>query len=267
MGYTRAHVLSFSIKKRMSEIHDDIEQEAAGIVAAGLAQGLALRLLGGLAVRLHAPSAAHPALARRYRDIDLAAPARRSQAVEALLADRGYAPDQSFNLLNGMARLLFYDQARSRQLDVFVGGFEMCHRLPIAERLDREPLTLPLAELLLTKLQIVQLNDKDIRDICALLLDHPLGAGDQETLNRARLTQLCGDDWGLWRTVTLGLEKVHEVGAGYALEPELLRVLAARIDELRHALDGAPKSLRWKLRAAIGERVQWYELPEEVRPE
>src|SRR5262245_27125179 len=169
------------------QIQDDIEQEARRIIDAGQAQGLLLRLLGGLAIRMHSPSASHRALARSYPDIDFVAPARRSQAIETLLADLGYEPNKSFNLYNGASRLLFYDRAHSRQIDVFVGQFEMCHRLPIAERLDREPLTIPLAELLLTKLQIVHMNEKDVRDVCALLLDHPLGEDDHETINLPRV--------------------------------------------------------------------------------
>ncbi|HWQ12926.1 MAG TPA: hypothetical protein VNL77_09000 [Roseiflexaceae bacterium] len=246
-------------------IEDDIIAEAARIVEAGGRRGLALRLLGGVAVRLHAPSAAHHALARAYQDIDLAAPARQSGEVELLLGGLGYEPDRPFNLLNGDHRLLFYDRGRGRQVDVFVGRFEMCHRLPLEERLAVEPLTLPLAELLLTKLQIVQLNEKDVRDICALVLDHPLGEGDAETLNLPRITQLCADDWGLWKTATISIRKAQDFCEAYDLEARARLTIVERLGLLRVALAKAPKSLRWRMRAAVGERVQWYELPEEVR--
>ncbi len=141
----------------------------------------------------------------------------------------------------------------------------MCHRLPIAARLDQESLTVPLAELLLTKLQIVHLNEKDLRDSCALLLDHPLGEGDQETINLARITQLCAEDWGLWKTTNLSLDKVQDFCDAYDLDAGEKLTIIERVGLLRQALDQAPKSLRWKLRATVGERVQWYELPEEVQ--
>ena len=249
----------------MTDIHDDIADEARRIVEAGQAQGITLRLLGGLAVRLRSPSATHRALARVYPDIDLATPARRSHLVETLLSDLGYEPDKSFNLLNGASRLLFYDQGRSRQIDVFVGTFEMCHRLPVAERLDNDALTIPLAELLLTKLQIVHMNEKDVRDICALLLDHPFGEADLETINLPRVTQICAEDWGLWKTVSLSLRKVQDFCDPYDLEAAAKLTIIERLNELRTALEHAPKSLKWKMRAAIGERVQWYDLPEEVQ--
>ena len=246
-------------------MHDDIRADAVRIVNAGDAQGLVVRLLGGLAVGLHAPSAGRPELARTYQDIDLVTPARRSSEVEQMLVRLGYTPDKQFNTLNGQTRLLFYDQLHKRQLDVFVGHFEMCHRLPIAERLHVEPLTLPLAELLLTKLQIVQLNDKDARDVCALLLDHPLGERDDETINTARVGALCGADWGLWKTVTLSLDKVRSMAGGYGLPAPAVARITETVDGLQAALQVAPKSLRWKARAAVGERVQWYAVPEEVQ--
>jgi hypothetical protein len=247
------------------QIHDDIEQEARRMVAAGQAQGLLLRLLGGLAIRMHAPSASHRALARSYPDIDFVTPARRSHAVETLISESGYTPNKNFNLLNGDSRLLFYDHSRGRQIDIFVGQFEMCHRLPIADRLDKEPLTIPLAELLLTKLQIVHMNEKDVRDICALLLDHALGEHDEETINLPRITRLCAEDWGLWKTVSLSLDKVRDFCDAYDLQASEKLTIIERLGLLRTSLDSAPKSLKWKMRATIGERLQWYELPEEVQ--
>jgi hypothetical protein len=247
------------------QIREDIQEEALRIMKEGDAQGILLRLLGGLAIRLHSPSASHRALSRSYPDLDFATPVRRSQAVETLITRLGYEPNKTFNLLNGDGRLLFYDQPHGRQIDVFVGRFEMCHRLPITERLRLDPMTLPLAELLLTKLQIVQMNEKDIRDICAVMLDHPLGDGDEEMINLPRVVQICAEDWGLWKTVTLSLKKVQDSLNTYSLEPEARANLEGRLGNLRQALDDAPKPLRWKMRARIGEKMPWYELPEEVR--
>jgi len=246
-------------------ILEDIQEEALRIVRAGDAQGILVRLLGGLAIRLHSPSATHRALARSYPDIDFATAAKRSQTVADLFVSLGYEANKTFNLLNGDSRLLFYDNAHGRQIDVFVGGFEMSHRLPITERLALEPLTLPLAELLLTKLQIVEMNEKDVRDSCALILDHPFADTDSETINLPRVAQICADDWGLWKTVSLNLDKVQNVIDRFLLEPTDKATIIYRLDILRHALQDAPKSLRWRMRARVGERVPWYELPEEVR--
>ncbi|MGH2523312.1 MAG: hypothetical protein ACRDH2_12480, partial [Anaerolineales bacterium] len=115
-------------------IHPDALDEAHRIVAEAAGQGLTLRLLGGLAVRLHSPSAAHRALARSYPDLDFASADKRGYKLEAFLAELGYAPNKTFNLLNGNHRLLFFDDANNRQIDVFVGSFHMCHRIPFTEQ-------------------------------------------------------------------------------------------------------------------------------------
>jgi hypothetical protein len=247
------------------QIREDIQEEALRIVHQADSQGILLRLLGGLAIRMHSPSAAHRSLARSYPDLDFATPVRRSQTVEALLTGLGYTPNKTFNLFNGDRRLLMYDEAHGRQIDVFVGRFEMCHRVPITERISLDPLTVPLAELLLTKLQIVQMNEKDIRDICALLIDHPLGDADSEMINLPRIDQICDEDWGLWKTVTLSLKKVREFLNTYPLEPDVKVTLENRLNQLSQSLDESPKPLKWKMRASIGEKVRWYDLPEEVK--
>ncbi len=241
----------------------NIENEAIRIVEAGQAQGVTLRLLGGLAVLIHSPSATLPALVRSYADFDLATNSR-ARAVEGVFANLGYTPEQQFNLLQGDTRLLFHDPTGQRQVDVFVGAFEMCHKLPLTERLTLEPLTLPLAELLLTKLQIVQINEKDLRDICALLLDHPLSESDDETINTARMAQLCAEDWGLWRTVTGNLDRTTAFVEQLELAPEQRNTIRERVEGIRHALDDVFKPMKWRMRAKLGDKVRWYELPEEV---
>ncbi len=246
-------------------ILSDALDEARRIIAAGAEKKLTMRLLGGLAIKLHSPSAGHRALVRTYPDLDFAFAGKAGYKIEALMPELGYEANQAFNLFNGAHRLLFYDHGNERQIDVFVGSFHMCHDLPITERIALEPLTLPLAELLLTKLQIVQLNEKDIRDICALVLDHPIGEGDAETINLRRVTDLCALDWGLWKSVTVSLAKVQDYCDAHDLDAPSKQTIAERLKALNQALDEAPKALRWKVRASVGERLPWYDLPEEVK--
>ncbi len=242
----------------------DILNAATDLVEQATHQGIVLRLLGGVAVRLHSPSAEQGALVRDYADIDALTTSRRAHDLETLITRLGYEPDREFNLLNGDRRLLFFDRANRRQVDVFVGAFEMCHAIPVGERAGLDSPTLPLAELLLTKLQIVQLNPKDAADCVTLLLDHPAGSGDHETINAGRIAELCARDWGLWRTITGSLKTVLLRLDALDLKPDARRTVAEHAGVLRQAIDAAPKSLRWRTRAAIGERVRWYELPEEV---
>lgn len=242
-----------------------LQEDARRIVERAAEQGLVLRLLGGLAVRVHSSSAQHRSLERAYPDLDFMLAERRAGDLEALLREMGYAPNESFNLLNGDRRLLFYEDGGDRQIDIFVNRFHMCHAIPIpVERLQQEPLTLPLAELLLTKMQIVQMNEKDVRDLCALILDHPFGESDEETFRLSTVAEICARDWGLWKTVMISARKVRQFADAYELSGGQKMTIVERLEVLTRALQEAPKSLKWKARDRIGERVQWYDLPEEV---
>ena len=150
-------------------MHHDIIQSATMLVDAARAQKLELRLLGGIAVALHCPNSVNPG--RSYRDIDAYIPAKRQADATALFVANGFVADKQFNLLNGDSRMLFFNPVHQRQVDVFVGEFRMCHPIPIST--SSHPYTIAVAELLLTKLQIYQLNPKDAHDGCALL--HEMG--------------------------------------------------------------------------------------------
>lgn len=238
--------------------------QATAVVERAQEAGIVIRLIGGIAVALHSPSARHRALRRDYADIDFVAGAIDRQALDGLLADIGYFPDKRFNSIHGKTRRLYFDESGSRQVDVFMSNFKMCHELPLGERLAVDSPTIPLAELFLTKAQIVQLNEKDLLDLLALLADHPVGEGDDETINADRIAKLCGADWGLAKTVTLTLDRVAQAAADDDGEIDG-PTIASRVEQLRRVIDEAPKSMRWRARARVGERVPWYELPEDPR--
>jgi hypothetical protein len=137
----------------------------------------------------------------------------------------------------------------------------MCHEIPLEQRLEVDETSVPLAELLLTKLQIIELNEKDVRDAVAMLLEHPLGESDGTTVNAPQVAKLCSEDWGLWRTITANLEQVRRQASRYDVDHAAVE---QRLDELLGRIEAEPKSRGWRLRAKIGERKRWYELPEEV---
>lgn len=223
-----------------------------------------IRLVGGLAVRIRVDEAFHPGLTREYKDIDFVTLKGRNKAVAGFLEEMGYEPQRQFNAMNGHERLLFHDLGNARQLDVFVGAFRMCHEIPINDRITLDPMTLPLAELLLTKLQIVNLNEKDQRDIVAILHHHEIADHDGDTINGARVAQLCSQDWGLWRTTKMTLERVREGLEHYDMAESERRQVEERLDRLWERIDAEPKSRSWRLRDRIGDRKRWYLEPEEV---
>ena len=248
----------------MSEIHADIVSEGRRLLALASASGVPLRLLGGVAIRLRAPNGLPPALERTYADLDFVTAKGASGRAQAFFHEAGYEPHKAFNTLHGNERLLFFDNENERQVDVFVGSFSMSHKIPIGDRLEVEPVTLPLAELLLTKLQIAEVNEKDVRDALALLHGHPVAETDGETVNAARIAELCANDWGLWRTITGNVSVCRDYIDRYGFSDEEQATLRSRIDELLERIEREPKSRGWKLRAKVGERKRWYELPEEV---
>jgi hypothetical protein len=248
----------------MSEILADLVAEGQRLAANAAKEGLPLRLLGGVAIRLRAPDGLPAPFERAYADLDWVTARGRSADTQRFFETAGYAPQVSFNALHGKDRLLFFDEQHDRQVDVFVGAFRMSHKIPLQDRLELEPLTLPLADLLLTKLQVVELNEKDLRDALALLHGHDVAENDGDTVNGARIASLCSTDWGLWRTLTANLETCREHVDDYDLPDDAKRRIEDRLRRLEDRIEREPKSRRWRIRARIGDRKRWYELPEEV---
>ena len=248
----------------MNEIRSDMAEEAVRVAEAAESEELTLRLLGGVAIRLRAKDGLHPAFEREYADLDWIVPKGKSPDAQKFFDALGYTPHVRFNAIHGRERLLFFDEGNNRQVDILIGTFRMSHEIPFGDRLALEPLTVPLAELLLTKLQIVQLNEKDVRDALALLHDHPVEESDGEAVNAAQIARLCASDWGLWRTFTANLSDLDEHIGRYDLPEESKRRIAERVQRLQERIEEEPKTFGWKMRAKIGDRKRWYELPEEV---
>ena len=243
---------------------EDTFDEALELVQAAQREHVTLRLIGGLAVRALCPS--FPPRRHDRQDLDFASTSAGRAAVTSFLASRGFEADHAFNQIHGHKQLYFRSPS-GRSIDVLIDRLEMCHALDFRDRLDRMPLTLDITDLLLTKLQIVELNDKDAADVLQLLGAYPVRDGDGSgTIGLARFGGIVGGDWGWWRTVTGNLEWIRSLatGDGGSLMPpappfdpvEQLGVLLTEAERV-------PKSRRWRLRSLIGERVRWYELPEE----
>ncbi len=250
----------------MSEPLVDPVEEARRILAAAGTARVPIRAIGGVGIALRAPSVGRLLPPRTYHDLDLAARPQRAR-IEALLVELDYEPSSRFNTMNGSERLLFHDRT-GRRIDVFLDTLRMCHVLPFGPRLELEPDSLPLADLALSKLQIVELTERDRQDLAALFADHDLTDGPGG-IDRRRIAAVCAGDWGWWRTVDGNLERVAaawRAAAGGPTDPAaILERAATRADGLRAHLASAPKSAAWRLRAAIGERRRWYDEPEEIR--
>ncbi len=241
----------------------DIVKEAQRIIDEAERSQITLRLFGGLAVRFHSPSATHRSLSRKYADIDFMGLKKQARSMKKLFIGLGYTPRDIFNALHGDTRLIFNDIENGRRIDIFLDVFEMCHKLDFKDRLLIDKYTIPLADLLATKLQVVEITEREYRDIISLINDHEIT--DTETpdaINGQYLAKLCGDDWGMYKTFMINLENISAALAQYQLDKDVEKTVRKRIEDLKTRIDNAPKGTRWKLRSKIGEKKQWYELPE-----
>ena len=246
-----------------------LEAEVKRVIEVVEAAGAPIRVLGSIGVAIHCPDAKAllPSFERTYADIDFAAYRRNAREITAAISSLGYREDREVSITSEGRRAIF-DHPTSPQihLDVFYDELEFCHRIPLAGRLERDRPTIPLAELLLSKLQIVKLNEKDIVDTILLLLDHELGAGDADVIDAGRIATLCAAEWGLWRTLTMNLEKVRALAESYPQLDDIqrARAIAATID-LKRRIDEVPKPLAWRMRDRVGDRRQWWTDVDEVR--
>lgn len=243
----------------------DLVSEMKRLVSAAEANQIQLRAFGGLAIYVHSQN--NPRFFyRESPDVDFVVSERDRHKLESFFHKMGYSPNKQFNLLNGAHRQIYYDALAGHRIDILVGDFEMCHRLPLDGRLIIEPLTIPLAELLLSKAQIVELNRKDAFDMISLLLNNDLGDEQAGKIGLARIASLCAEDWGLYKTISLNLERVEEMVLNQDLgfTPEEQELVVHRIHRIASAVEAAPKSVAWKARSLVGTRLRWYAEVEEV---
>ncbi len=248
----------------MTKPLEDPIEESHRIAEAASKKQIGVKLLGGAGIHARSPSARKAPLKRKYGDLDYAISKKDRKAVIELFKELGYEPNERFNLMNGDRRLYFYDTDHGRQVDVFVDVFRMSHEIDLRGRLEHDHPAVSPSDLLLSKLQIYEVNRKDLVDTIALILDHAIETGDErEAIEAAYIARLAAGDWGFYRTLQVNIERLRAVLD--ELEEIDRELVSARLDALWRHIEDAPKPLRWRLRAQVGDRVRWYELPEETR--
>lgn len=244
----------------------DILAEMHRLIDAAHTNSMLMRAIGGLAIHVHCGDF-KKFFTREYHDLDFVVAENERKRIEPFFQEFGYESNRQFNLLNGSKRQIYLDPGSDRHVDIFVGSFEMCHRLPMNGRLEIDPVTVPLAELFLSKAQIFQLNHKDALDIASLLLYNETGDTDDGRINLDYIAKLCGQDWGLYKTTSLSLKRVEEVVRDESLNltGDERGLILRRASEIHRTFETMPKSLAWQMRDKVGTRVRWYQEVEEVR--
>lgn len=242
-------------------------EEAQRILHAAKQEGVLLRMIGALAFNMHCPKFGYlqEALERRYTDIDFASYGKQGSKITKLFMELGYQEDFMVRRLFGDVRMLFHENGGDRHCDVFLDKLEFCHDIPFQDRLEVDEPTVPLAELLLEKMQIVKLNRKDVVDTIMLLREHQIGDSDADIINAQHIAQLCSREWGLWKTVTTNLGKIGELTKDIEkLTEDDKTDVAGKIEKVVTRINDEPKSTGWKMRARIGVKRKWYRDVEEL---
>jgi hypothetical protein len=250
----------------MEPTQTEVIAEMNRIVDAARDAQIHLRVIGGLAVHFHSPRFRRSEFRRDYADIDFVVRKHDRRKLETFFRDFGYIGDRRFNIVNGDRRQLYVNPQTGRHIDIFVGDFEMCHKLPLRDRLDAHPVTVPLAELLLSKTQIVQLNRKDALDLVALLLDNDLGFHDETKIDIDRILRLCRRDWGLYKTTSINLKRIEDLlqHDNPGLSEQDIEIVLRRVAQIRKSLQGMNTNILWKARDRVGTRLRWYTEVEEI---
>jgi len=250
---------------------NEFASEIRRIISEADKRKIPLRIMGGAAIRMHCPK--HEGMYEKLKrtpkhDMDFVTYGKFRPLTKAFFVDLGYEPYVSLMMTGatGRHRQIFNDKEGNKAIDVFLGRLEMCHVIDFEGRLEVDSPTVPLAELFLQKLQVVQLNEKDIQDTMILLLEYDFGNSDKEEINGSYIASTLAKEWGFYYTVRTNLGKIKEFLHDYkALTDADKSVIAERIDKVSKIIEAAPKTMSWKMRARVGPSVKWYNMVEEVQ--
>jgi len=228
---------------------------------------LTLRLIGAIAFNQHCDeyNFIQKEAGRIFTDIDFMAYIEQKRDIEQMFLDLGYTDDKRIQTVPGVKRSIFFTSDNSLHSDVFYDALDFSHIINFRGRLELDYPTISLVDLLLEKMQIVQINEKDIIDSIMLLREHDVGSSDDETINIDYMAKTCKSDWGLWKTVTTNLDKVSRLIDKYeVLTHDDQQIIRERFLQIMQRIEEEPATMRWKLRSKIGERVKWYRDVDEV---
>jgi hypothetical protein len=243
--------------------------EGTRLVEEAKKRDIHLRLLGAIAFQFHCSKFNYLStkLDRVLTDIDFAGYSKEKDAMMGMMKEFGYEDEPSITALFGHKRLIWDNKKNGVHIDVFLDKLEMNHDIPFKDRLGLDELTISLADMLLEKMQIVHLNEKDYIDTMMLVREHAIGENGNrpETIDAGYIAKLLASEWGFYYTVTTNLGKVRDRLQQYGeLTVEDRDDITTKIGELLKRIEDEPKPFSWKMRAKVGPRNKWYRDVEEV---
>jgi len=242
-------------------------EEAFRILSEAEKRGIILRLLGSVAVKLHCPEFGrlYEAADRPLTDLDFMSYSRFNPVMRDFFTELGYTPNEGVIRYFGKYRHIYWHEEKSLQVDIFFDKLSFCHDIDFRQRLEIDRPTITVSDILLEKMQIVEINEKDLKDTVVLLREHEIANSSRETVDGKYVARLLADDWGFSYTFLTNLDKVRLYLEEFKpLADEDRRVVAGRIEKLVDLIEKEPKGLKWKLRAKVGTKKRWYREVEEV---
>jgi len=247
---------------------DLMTTEATKIIAEAKKRQLHLRLLGAIAFQIRCPkfSFLSRKLNRILTDIDFAGYSKEHAKVANVMREFGYQDEPSVTAMFGHRRMIWDNKSNGLHVDIFFDKLEMNHDIPFENRLDLDQLTIPLTDMLLEKMQIVQITEKDYIDTMMLLREHSIEeGGSPETIDASYIARLLSKDWGFYYTVTTNLANVNNRLAQYnELSEDDRANITGKTNALIKRIEDEPKSVSWKMRSKVGPKSKWYRVVEEV---
>lgn len=254
-----------------TNLHLEFVEEALRLVREAEAKGIRLRILGSVAYRLQCPNNIHlfEGMARALTDVDLGAEKSQNRQIREFMVAQGYEPDEGVFVASEGSRHIYLHPQTKLNVDVFADELYFCHRIPFKGRLTIDSPTICNTDLLLEKMQIVEINLKDFKDTLVLMLEHPLGTArdSNKHIDADYIVDMMAKDWGFYYTFTTNLRRTADYIKEFsAITADQAGVIRGRIDDLLQRIEAAPKSIGWKLRSKIGTRKIWYqEVSEKTR--
>jgi hypothetical protein len=246
---------------------DLILAEANKIIDLSTSEKLRLRLMGASAVRLHSPSflQLYDSLGRPLSDLDFAAFNKDSEKIERIMSQLGYSQDRRITAFHESQRNFFFNEGKQTKVDIFFDKLSMCHTIDFKGRLDLDDPTITVSDILLEKMQIVQIAEKDLKDIVILFRAHEIKDVDNDAINFNYISKILANDWGFWYTFTSNLDKVTDYTNSLAQLSSLDKHdILTKVTILRGRVEKEPKSFKWKMRARVGSSVKWYNEVEDL---
>ncbi len=242
-------------------LYAELEQEMYRLIFAAQRAGVVLRVLDPMAIWLCCPRTNRLLTRPEKKHLAFAGRSNQIAAASHMFGQAGFQPNRRLDAFYGGRRLHFAHPLRELTVEIYLDSFDMYLHLDLGSVLDQVDVYAPETFMCLLRLQLVEMPETGLRDLCALFLEHDLITGPApDKININQIVDLCADDWGWYRAATMNLDRVT-AHAPKALAPAEQTTVVERVRMLRQRIEDAPKSLRWQMRARVGDAVRWYETP------